>query len=142
VQRVRRARVTVDGRGAGEIARGALILLGVRRGDGEPEARWLAEKCADLRCFADPDGNLNLSLRVVGGAALVVSQFTLYGDCRKGRRPSFGDAAPAAEAETLYESFCAHLRAQGVPVATGVFGAMMDVELLNEGPVTLLVETP
>lgn len=142
VQRVRRARVTVGGRAVGEIAAGALILLAVRRGDGDGEARWLAEKCAELRCFADADGNLNRSLREVGGAALVVSQFTLYGDCRKGRRPSFSDAAPGPEAEAQYRAFCGHLRAVGVPVETGAFGAMMEVELVNDGPVTLLVETP
>jgi D-tyrosyl-tRNA(Tyr) deacylase len=142
LQRVRRARVSVGGRPAGEIGPGALILLGVRRGDGAAQARWLAEKCAELRCFADAAGNLNRSLREVGGAALVVSQFTLYGDCRKGRRPSFTDAAPGPEAEALYEAFAAHLAGLGIPVATGVFGATMDVELVNEGPVTLLVETP
>jgi D-tyrosyl-tRNA(Tyr) deacylase len=120
LQRVRRARVTVAGEVRGEIGRGALILL----------------------CFGDADGNLNLSLREARGAALVVSQFTLYGDCRKGRRPSFSDAAPGPEAESLYEAFAARLRELGVPVATGVFGAMMEVELVNEGPVTLLVESP
>jgi D-tyrosyl-tRNA(Tyr) deacylase len=140
LQRVRRARVTVAGEVRGEIGRGALILLGVRRGDGPAQARWLAEKCAELRCFGDADGNLNLSLREARGAALVVSQFTLYGDCRKGRRPSFSDAAPGPEAESLYEAFAARLRELGVPVATGVFGAMMEVELVNDGPVTLILE--
>jgi D-aminoacyl-tRNA deacylase len=142
VQRVSRAHVAVDGRRCGEIARGLVILVAVRRGDGPDQARWLAEKCSGLRCFADPEGNLNLSLREVGGAALVVSQFTLYGDCRRGRRPSFSEAAPGPEAEALYEAFAAHLRGLGVPVATGIFGAMMEVELVNDGPVTLLVETP
>jgi D-aminoacyl-tRNA deacylase len=141
LQRGRRARVTVDGRPVAESGPGLVILLAVRRGDGDAQARWLAEKCADLRCFADDAGNLDRSLREVGGAALVVSQFTLYGDCRKGRRPSFSEAAAAPEAEALYEAFCAHLRGTGVPVATGVFGAMMEVELVNQGPVTLLVET-
>ncbi len=141
VQRVGRAAVRVEGRTVGEIGRGALVLLAVRRGDGPDEARWLATKCAELRFFADDAGNLNRSLDEVGGEVLVVSQFTLYGDCRKGRRPSFTEAAPAAEAEALYEAFCAHLRRRGLTVATGVFGAMMQVELVNEGPVTLLVES-
>lgn len=141
LQRVRRARVSVDGRPAGEIGPGALILLGVRRGDGAAQARWLAEKCAELRCFADAAGNLNRSLREVGGAALVVSQFTLYGDCRKGRRPSFVGAAPPEHAEALYEHFAAQVRAAHVPVATGRFGAHMAVSLVNDGPVTLLVDS-
>lgn len=142
VQRVTRARVTVDGSIVGEIGAGALILLGVKKGDRDEDARRLAERCADLRCFADEGGNLNRSLTDVGGSALVVSQFTLYGDTRGGRRPSFVEAAPGVEAAPLYERFCEHLAGRGVPVARGVFGAMMDVELVNQGPVTLLLETP
>ena len=142
VQRVSRARVSVDGRAVSEIGPGAVILLGVKRGDRDEDARRLADRCAELRCFADEAGNLNRSLTDVGGSALVVSQFTLYGDTRGGRRPSFVEAAPAAEAEPLYERFCDHLAARGVPVARGVFRAMMDVELVNQGPVTLLLESP
>ena len=142
VQRVTRARVSVDGSIVGEIGAGAVVLLGVKKGDREEDARRLAERCADLRCFADDAGNLNRSLTDVGGSALVVSQFTLYADTRGGRRPSFLEAAPGAEAEPLYERFCEHLAGRGVPVARGVFGAMMDVELVNQGPVTLLLETP
>jgi D-tyrosyl-tRNA(Tyr) deacylase len=141
VQRVSRACVSVEGQTVGQIGRGALVLLAVRRDDGPEQARWLAEKCADLRFFADADGNLNLSLAEVGGGVLVVSQFTLYGDCRRGRRPSFSDAAPAVEAQALYEAYCAHLRRLGLEVATGVFGAGMQVELVNDGPVTLLVDS-
>lgn len=126
----------------GEIGEGLLVLLGVRRGDGPPEARWLAEKCAGLRIFPDDEALMNRSLLECGGSALVVSQFTLYGDVRKGRRPSFVEAAPPEVAEPLYESFCEALRRLGVPVATGRFAADMDVELTNRGPVTLLLETP
>lgn len=142
VQRVSRARVTVEGETVGEIGRGLVILLGVRRGDGESEADKLAEKCADLRVFADSGGNLNRSLKEVGGEALVVSQFTLYADASGGRRPSFTEAARAEEAEPIYDRFCRHLAAQSVAVARGVFRARMEVELVNDGPVTLLLETP
>jgi D-tyrosyl-tRNA(Tyr) deacylase len=142
VQRVSRARVSVDGSVVGEIGPGAVILLGVKKGDREEDARRLAVRCADQRCFADAGGHLTRSLFEVGGSALVVSQFTLYADTGGGRRPSFLEAAPGAEAEPLYERFCDHLAARGVPVARGVFRAMMDVELVNQGPVTLLLETP
>ena len=140
VQRVAGARVSVDGRSVGEIERGFCILLGVRKGDGENEAVWLARKCASLRVFEDDDGLMNLSLADVGGAALVVSQFTLYGNCDKGRRPSFTDAAEPGVAERLYGVFVDALRAEGIMVETGVFQARMLVEIRNEGPVTLIIE--
>ena len=142
VQRVRRASVTASGKVVGEIGAGAVILLGVKKGDSEEDARRLAQRCADLRCFADERGNLNRSITETGGAFLVVSQFTLYADTRGGRRPSFTEAAPGAEAEPLYLFFCGELERRGFTVARGVFGAMMDVELVNEGPVTLLLEQP
>jgi D-aminoacyl-tRNA deacylase len=142
VQRVTRARVTVEGRVTGEIGRGLLVLLGAAHADGEEQAAWLARKLAGLRIFADPEGLMNLDVRQTGGAALVVPQFTLYGDTRHGRRPDFTAAAAPAQAEPLYERFCALLIAQGVPVQRGVFGAHMAVDLLNDGPVTLLIEAP
>jgi D-tyrosyl-tRNA(Tyr) deacylase len=135
-QRVTGARVRVDGAVAGEIGAGLCVLLGVRRGDEPAAAGRLAAKVARLRVF---DG-MDRSLLDTGGGALVVSQFTLYGDVRKGNRPSFTEAAPPAEAEPLYERFCDALRALGVPVATGVFGASMQVELVNDGPVTIVVD--
>jgi D-tyrosyl-tRNA(Tyr) deacylase len=141
LQRVSRARVVVDGTVVGEIGRGLLVLLGVATGDTEEQARWLADKVVGLRLFADADGKMNLALPDVGGAVLVVSQFTLYGDCRKGRRPSFIDAAGPELAIPLYEAFVSAVRTQGVPTATGQFGAMMQVELINDGPVTLIVGT-
>ena len=141
VQRVRRARVLIGEEVAGEIARGLLVLLGVSRTDTADEARWLADKIVSLRLFADADDKMNLSIPDVGGSVLVVSQFTLYGDCRKGRRPSFIDAAPPEIAIPLYEAFINAVKAQGVPVATGRFGAMMQVELVNDGPVTLIVDS-
>ncbi|MFZ5915378.1 MAG: D-aminoacyl-tRNA deacylase [Chloroflexota bacterium] len=140
VQRVSRAAVTVEGQVVGCIGRGLTILVGVRNGDTEAEAEWLAHKIASLRIFADDEGKFNLSLQDVGGAALVVSQFTLYGDARKGRRPSFTDAAPPKVAEPLVACFAAHLRAEGLPVESGVFGAAMQVEIHNDGPVTLILE--
>jgi D-aminoacyl-tRNA deacylase len=118
------------------------VLLGVRRTDTAEDARWLAEKVVGLRLFEDADGKMNLGLQEIGGGLLVVSQFTLYGDCQKGRRPSFIDAAPPETAEPLYQVFVDAARARGVPVATGRFRAMMDVELVNDGPVTLIVERP
>jgi D-tyrosyl-tRNA(Tyr) deacylase len=142
VQRVTRARVTVDGAVRAEIGRGFLVLLGATHDDDQAGADWLARKVADLRLFSDAEGHMNLDLRQVGGAALVVPQFTLYGDARRGRRPDFVAAARPEHAEPLFERFCATLAETGVPVARGVFRAHMDVELVNEGPVTLLVETP
>ena len=141
LQRVARARVTVEGRVTGEIGRGYLILAGFRADDDDEKLRWMAEKLVGLRLFPDADGKMNLELGEVEGGLLVVSQFTLYGDARKGRRPSFVEAAPPDRAIPLYERFVEILRevAPG-PVETGEFGAMMDVELLNEGPVTLILE--
>ena len=136
VQRVARARV----RPGGEIGHGLCVLLGVARGDGEEEATRLAGKVARLRIFADDEGRFDRSVQDLGGSALVVSQFTLIADTAKGNRPSFGEAAPPDEAEPLYERFCAELRALGVPVETGVFGARMEVELVNDGPVTIVLE--
>jgi D-tyrosyl-tRNA(Tyr) deacylase len=141
LQRVRRAKVTVGGEVTGEIGPGWLVLLGVAPGDSPKDVDWLADKVANLRAFPDADGKMNLSVPDVGGAVLVVSQFTLYGDCRKGRRPSFTGAAGPAVAEPLYEAFVAALRALGVPVATGRFAADMQVELVNDGPVTFVIET-
>jgi D-aminoacyl-tRNA deacylase len=136
VQRVSRAAVSVDGREVAAIGPGMLVLLGVRRGDGPDEADRLARKLLALRIFEDGDGKMNRSVREAGGELLCVSQFTLYGDARKGNRPSFVDAAPPEEAEALYERVREALGAQG-----GVFGARMEVALVNEGPVTLLVES-
>lgn len=140
IQRVGRARVTVDGEVVGEVGRGLLVLLGVTHGDTLASARWLAEKTVALRIFADDEGKMNRAVADVGGGVLVVSQFTLYGDCSKGRRPSFVAAAPPEVAVPLYEAYVNAIRALGIPTATGRFGAMMDVELVNDGPVTLIVE--
>ena len=140
IQRVSAASVTVDGEVVGRIETGLVILLGVGHTDGDAETTRLAGKVAQLRVFDDEHGRMDRSLLDVGGAALCVSQFTLYGDTRKGLRPSFTDAAQGAAAERLYESFCEHLRELGVPVQTGQFGARMSVALTNEGPVTLLLE--
>jgi D-aminoacyl-tRNA deacylase len=141
VQRVGSASVTVDGRIVGAITRGALILVGISPTDSDAEARWLADKVANLRIFPDDHDKMNRSLLDVGGSALVVSQFTLYGDARKGRRPSFVHAAEGPEAEALYQQVVTALRALGVPSETGEFGATMDVELVNEGPVTILLDS-
>jgi D-aminoacyl-tRNA deacylase len=141
VQCVSRARVTVEGRVTGEIGAGLMILLGVGREDDSAVAASMAEKAANLRIFEDDQGKMNRSLLDVKGGALVVSQFTLYGDARGQRRPSFLAAAPPEKAAALYEEFNATLRALGVPVATGVFQAMMSVELVNEGPVTILLDS-
>jgi D-tyrosyl-tRNA(Tyr) deacylase len=140
LQRVRRAKVTVANEVCGEIGLGMLVLLGVTHGDTEGDARVLAEKVAGLRIFEDSAEKMNLSLRDVGGAMLVASQFTLYGDCRKGRRPSFTDAAPPEMAQKLYGVFVATVEGQGIPVATGRFRQHMEIELVNDGPVTLVVE--
>lgn len=141
VQRVSRARVLVDGRVTGEVARGLVVLLGVSREDGEADARLLADKVAGLRVFEDAAGKMNLAVGEVAGGVLVVSQFTLLGDARKGNRPSFTEAAPPEAANALYERFCALLREKGLPVGTGVFRASMEVELVNEGPVTILLDS-
>ncbi|RME22405.1 MAG: D-tyrosyl-tRNA(Tyr) deacylase [Deltaproteobacteria bacterium] len=143
VQRVSRASVTVKGEVVGEIGAGLLVLLAVAPGDGPDQVAWLARKVAGLRIFADDAGRMNRSLLEIGGAALVVSQFTLYGDCRRGRRPSFVGAAEPALAERLYEEFCSALVEQGVgTVARGRFAAHMQVALTNDGPVTLVIDTP
>jgi D-tyrosyl-tRNA(Tyr) deacylase len=141
VQRVSRASVTVDHRITGAIGKGLLVLLGVAKGDAEASAVYLLDKITNLRIFPDDAGKMNLSLLDTGGSLLVVSQFTLYGDCRKGRRPSFDHAAPPAEANHLYEYLVAQARARGITVQTGVFQAHMDVELLNDGPVTLIIDS-
>jgi D-tyrosyl-tRNA(Tyr) deacylase len=142
LQRVSRAKVTVDAEVAGQIGRGWLVLLGVAPGDGKKEIDWLADKVANLRAFADAEGKMNLSVQDVGGSVLVVSQFTLYGDCLRGRRPGFTGAAHPNVAEPLYEQFVVALKALGVPVATGRFAADMQVELVNDGPVTFVIDTP
>ncbi len=140
LQRVSRAEVRVAGRVTGAIARGFLLLVGFTHADGEANATWMAEKVTGLRLFGDEEGKMNRSLDEVGGAVLVVSQFTLYGDAQKGRRPSFIDAARPEQAIPLYERFVALLRERGLHVETGEFGAMMDVELVNDGPVTLWLD--
>lgn len=140
LQRVSHAKVSVDGRLVAEIGGGLVILLGIGRQDGEDHARFLAEKVARLRIFEDSSGKFNRSLLEVGGSALVVSQFTLYGDARKGRRPSFSDAAPPEVAAPLVDRFAALLASQGVPTQTGAFGAHMLVDLENDGPVTIWLE--
>lgn len=141
VQRVSRARVTADGRIVGEIGAGLVILLGVGREDTPAVATSFAEKIAHLRIFGDAQGKMNRSLLESGGAALVVSQFTLFGDARGQRRPTFIAAAPPEKAKALYEEFAEQLRRLGITVATGVFQAMMSVELINEGPVTILLDS-
>jgi D-tyrosyl-tRNA(Tyr) deacylase len=141
VQKVSSARVTVEGTVAGAIGRGFLVLLGITHDDGETEAALLARKIAGLRIFEDDGGKMNLALADVGGAVLAVSQFTLYGDVRKGRRPSFTDAARPEQAEPLYRRFCALLAAEGIAVAEGVFQAHMEVALVNDGPVTIWLDT-
>jgi len=141
LQRVTRASVEVDGRVVGRIGVGWLVLLGVARGDVEADAEKLAEKVAGLRAFEDGRGKMNLAVAEVGGSVLVVSQFTLLGDCRAGRRPSFLEAAEPAEAKRLYLRFADHARGLGLPVETGTFRADMKVELLNDGPVTLLLDS-
>jgi D-tyrosyl-tRNA(Tyr) deacylase len=141
LQRVTRASVTVSGEVVGQIGRGILVLLGVEPDDTEEDARQLADKTILLRIFDDADGKMNLSLEQSGGAMLVVSQFTLLGDCRKGRRPSFIGAAPPELAEKLYNTFIGAVGSKGIPIATGRFRAAMDVELVNDGPVTLLLDS-
>ena len=141
-QRVSRASVAVDGKVVGSIGPGLLVLLAAAKYDGPGQATWMADKIAGLRIFSDTQGKMNLSLTDVRGEILVVSQFTLYGDCRKGKRPSYSEAAPPAEAEALYRSFIEALRAKEIPVQEGIFRAMMQVELVNDGPVTLIVDSP
>ena len=141
VQRVSRGAVRVDGAATGEVGRGLVVLLGVAAGDGDEDARWMADKVAQLRIFEDAEGKMNRSVEDVGGGVLVVSQFTLLGDARKGNRPSFVEAAPPEAANALYEKVCARLRERGLPVGTGLFRAHMDVELVNDGPVTILLDS-
>jgi D-aminoacyl-tRNA deacylase len=141
VQRVSEAYVTVEGQETGRIGRGLVVLLGIGHNDGEAEVNWLADKIVGLRVFEDSAGKMNLSLAEVGGAMLVISQFTLYGDCRRGRRPSFTDAAAPELAERLYELFVDVVRRAGIEVGTGKFREQMLVSLVNDGPVTLWIDT-
>lgn len=141
VQRVSRAAVTVDGEVTGAIGRGLLVLLGVAAGDTQADLEWLVNRIVGLRVFEDEDGRMNVSLTESGGEMLVVSQFTLLGDCRKGRRPSFVHAARPEDANAMYEQFCELARAAGVTVQTGRFQQHMDVELVNDGPVTLMLDS-
>jgi len=140
IQRVSQASVSVEGEVVGDVGRGVVVLVGVTHGDTEEQAEWLARKIAGLRIFEDSEGKMNAGLLDADGAALVISQFTLYADCRKGRRPSFTNAAMPEVAEPLVEHFAQALRDHGVPVETGVFGAHMLVEIYNDGPVTILLE--
>jgi D-tyrosyl-tRNA(Tyr) deacylase len=142
IQRVSEARVDVDGSVSGSIDRGVLVLLGVEKGDSEADADWLVKKIIELRIFEDSAGKMNLSLAEIGGSLLAVSQFTLAGNCSKGRRPSFDSAAPADEGRRLYDYFVERARQTGIPVATGVFQAMMQVHLVNDGPVTFILQSP
>ena len=142
VQRVRSARVTVGGEIVGEIGRGLLVLLGIHVSDTTEQVRWMGDKIAGLRIFEDAGGKMNQSVAEIGGSVLLVSQFTLYGDCSKGRRPSFIEAARPESAIPLYEGAIAAIRVHGIPVETGRFGAEMLVELANDGPVTLVIDTP
>ncbi len=141
LQRVRRAKVTVEGHTVGEIGKGLLVLLGVGQGDSPRQADELLEKIINHRIFEDEVGKLNLSLRDIQGELMIISQFTLYADCRKGRRPSFTDAAPPETAKSVYEYFVAQAKNSGLRAASGVFQAMMDVELINSGPVTILLDS-
>lgn len=141
VQRVREAQVEVDGRTAGDIGGGLLILLGVAKSDTREDAEYMADKLAGLRIFSDETGKMNLDVTQAGGSLLVVSQFTLYGDVRRGRRPGFERAAEPQQARVLYEYFVERIRARGVPVQTGVFQASMFVHLVNDGPVTIIVDS-
>ena len=140
IQRVRESSVSVEGREVSRIGPGMMVLLGVKKGDTPEMARVLAGRVAGLRIFRDENDKMNKSLSDIGGSVLVVSQMTLYGDCSKGRRPSFEAVAPGAEAQPIYELFVETLRTAGIPVETGVFGAMMNVHLVNDGPVTFMVE--
>ena len=142
IQRVGEAKVEVEGKTVGQIGKGIVVLLGVEKGDEERNADWLAEKICNLRIFEDQAGKMNLSLLETGGEILAVSQFTLAGNCAKGRRPSFDSAAPPQEAKRLYEYFVERLRGLGTKVETGIFQAMMQVSLVNDGPVTFILESP
>jgi D-aminoacyl-tRNA deacylase len=141
VQRSKQASVTVDGEIIGEITKGFVLLVGITHGDTAEDAKYVAEKIVNLRVFEDHEGKMNLSLSQIEGEILSISQFTLYGDCRKGRRPNFMEAAHPDHASVIYDQFNQFLRDQGVKVETGQFGAMMDVALINDGPVTLIVES-
>ena len=142
LQRVSQAEVKISGKVKGKIGKGILALLGIGTEDSEEDARWLAAKISGLRIFEDENGKMNRSLQDIGGDLMVISQFTLLGDCRKGRRPSFTDAAPPEKAQALYDYFIEACRNQGHIVATGEFQAMMDITLVNQGPVTLIVDSP
>ncbi|MCA9410243.1 MAG: D-tyrosyl-tRNA(Tyr) deacylase [Candidatus Omnitrophica bacterium] len=142
IQRVSQASVSVDGETVGQIGKGFCILLGIHETDTTKEVDWMVLKIAGLRVFEDDEGKMNRSLQDVEGAALVVSQFTLYGDCRKGRRPSFVAAARPEKAIPLYEDFCKRMEIEGIAVQTGEFGAKMEVSIVNDGPVTMIVESP
>jgi len=141
IQRVSRAQVRVEGQITGEIGKGLLVLLGIGKGDSNKEADDLLEKMIHLRIFEDTQGKMNLSLLDVAGDLMVISQFTLYADCRKGRRPSFTDASPPEEAKVLYDYFISRAKSQGMKVAAGIFQALMEVELVNLGPVTILLDS-
>lgn len=141
IQRVKSAEVYVDGRLSGKIGNGLLVFVGVSKGDSEKDVSYLTSKLPELRIFEDASGKFNLSLKEMGGEMLIVSQFTLYGDCRKGRRPSFTEAEEPTIAKNLYEQFISKLRKQGIPVQTGEFQAKMEVHLVNDGPVTLLLDS-
>ena len=141
IQRVKSAQVSVDGRVSGKIGKGLLVLLGVGKGDGESDLSFLTSKIPELRIFEDDSGKFNLSLKEIDGEILVVSQFTLFGDCRKRRRPSFTEAEEPSTAKHLYEQFILKLKERGVPVQTGEFQAKMEVLLINDGPVTLLLDS-
>lgn len=141
IQRVKSAKVYVDGRLSGKIGNGLLVFVGMARGDGEDDISYLISKLPDLRIFEDSSGKFNLSLQEINGEILVVSQFTLYGDCRKGRRPSFTEAEEPTVAKNLYDRLISKLRERGVPVETGEFQAKMEVHLINDGPVTLLLDS-
>jgi len=141
IQRVSRASVTVDGETTGEIGAGILVLLGIHRDDGTKEIQWMVEKIIHLRIFEDKNGKMNDSLLDTGGAMLIVSQFTLYGDCRKGRRPGYSSAAPPDSAKNLYQQFIDSIKQKNIPASCGRFQAHMDVELVNDGPVTLMLDS-
>lgn len=141
IQRVRQAAVYVDGQERGSISKGLLVLLGIQKSDGSHEITWMSDKIANLRIFEDDNGKMNLSLLDVKAEMLIVSQFTLYGDCRKGRRPGYSSAAPPQLAEPVYERFIKTIQQLGIRTATGTFGATMEVSLINDGPVTLLVDS-